>query len=363
MKNFIAFDRRVDAIISLGKAISSLSEGISISGEELLTTDKTEKVGKAMRAARVMNPWFTFENQIFVLKAWANALDEHMLLRWIEPYRDSITDKEAMDVAVIMAGNIPMVGMHDFLCTLLTGNRFIGKVSRDDKQLLPIISELLCDIEPEFRPFISFQEGTIKKNFDAVIATGSNNTSRYFEYYFSKYPHIIRKNRNGVALISGNENTEQLTALGSDICRYFGMGCRSVSKLFLPADFNPGIILENLEAFHDQLFRHHKYMNNYNYQKTIFQINLKHYYDNGTSLLQESSSYTSPISVVHYEFYDNLETLKRNLLNDRELIQCLATTDDSIPDSVRFGKTQEPQLWDYADGIDTVRFLLSILNQ
>ena len=249
------------------------------------------------------------------------------------------------------AGNIPFVGFHDFLCMLISGNNYIGKNASDDTLLLPWIAEELIKIEPKFKERISFVEKL--KDMDAVIATGSNNTARYFEYYFSKYPHIIRKNRNAVAVLTGDEPKEELNLLGEDIFRYFGLGCRNVSKLYVPRGYNFNGFFEAMFSY-SQVMQHNKYMNNYDYNRAVFLMRQIPFLENNFLIIREDASIPSPISVVHYEFYDEAEKLKENLAEHKEQIQCIVGR-DYIP----FGQGQSPALWDYADGVDTMAFLLS----
>jgi hypothetical protein len=261
-------------------------------------------------------------------------------------------------VAVILAGNIPIVGFHDFLCVLISGHSFIGKLSSGDKILMPALAAVLCKIEPSFEQLINFSESTIK-DFDLIIATGSNNSARYFEHYFSKYPHIIRKNRNSIAVLSGDESDETLKKLGQDICSYFGLGCRNVSKIFIPIGYAPEKLFIAIEPYKQILNDHYKYMNNYSYQRSIYLLNTIKHLDNDVFILTESAKYSSPIPVLYYEFYNDLEGLKLKIANDDELIQCIATDAFSSAKTVDPGCTQTPGLCDYADGIDTVAFLLS----
>ena len=254
-----------------------------------------------------------------------------------------------------MAGNIPLVGFHDFLSALITGNKVLVKLSSNDNILLPFIAEYLIEAEPSLKDQISFPEGKLE-NFDVVIATGSDNTSRYFEYYFGKRPNIIRKNRNSVAILTGNETSDELTALGEDIFRYYGLGCRSVSKLFVAKDYDFEAFFKALYPF-NAIIEQHKYANNYDYNKAVYLMSLYKILENGFLMLKEDKNYASPIATVFYEFYDSLEELKIRLSKDRNQIQCLVAN-GFMADEVPFGQTQKPSLTDYADNIDTVDFLL-----
>jgi len=355
-----SLNKRLSALSRLGEMLSILYNDESLPKIEGGLAKSMENFRNSIIESGRVNPWFTPENIKFAIEAWSEALTVTSLNQWILPYQKGLRENHSpKKVAVIMAGNIPLVGMHDFISTLLAGHFFIGKLSVNDNLLLPALAKLLVLVEPGFERMISFTDQKLE-NFDAVIATGSNNTSRYFEYYFSKYPHIIRKNRNGVAVLDGTESNTSLQGLASDICLYFGLGCRSISKIYIPEGFNPAYILDACEPFRNNLFDHFKYMNNYIYQKTILQINLLPFYDNGVILLFDSTANSSPISVVHFETYRSAEALQEKLLLEKELIQCIASDSLNIPGSVPLGATQRPGLWDYADGIDTLEFLLSL---
>jgi len=255
-----------------------------------------------------------------------------------------------------MAGNIPLVGFHDFISVLISGNYLIVKQSSDDNQLLPVLAKILIKIEPSFAERIRFSNGKLE-NFDAIIATGSDNTARYFNFYFGKYPHIIRKNRNSAAVLTGKENQKELTLLGEDIFRYFGLGCRNVSKLFVPVGYSFDIFYESIADFVD-VINHHKYRNNYDYFKSVYLVNRVTHLDNGFLILKQDESFASPPPVVFYEFYENQKQLNQLLDMKHEQIQCIVSIDNNIKNSILPGKAQQPELWEYADGIDTIGFLL-----
>ena len=304
------------------------------------------------------NPWFTDENIDYSLNEISQSLSKENLEKWVSMYPDLQFSNESKRAGVITAGNIPLVGFHDFLSVLISGNKFVGKLSSKNDKLLPKIIDMLIDIEPEFKDYISITADRLK-NFDAVIATGSNNSARYFEYYFGKYPHIIRKNRNSAAVLSGNETDEELRLLADDIFLYFGLGCRSVSKLFLPDGYDLDRIFRN-SLKHKDVIKHNKYANNYDYNRTIYLMNLTEFKDNGIMLMKEEISMGSPISVVYYENYSKIETVKQRLEIEKDKIQCVVAEDGLIKDAVSFGNSQKPKLWDYADNIDTVNFLMNL---
>ncbi len=301
------------------------------------------------------NGWFTKENILFAIKGWGNLLTIANLTAWLSNY--PIVANRPKTVAVIMAGNIPLVGFHDFLAILITGNGVLGKLSSKDKALLPFISRFLIDAEPALKDKIVFTENKLE-GFDAIIATGSSNTARYFEYYFSKKPHIIRRNRNSVAILGGKETQDQLAALGEDIFRYYGLGCRSVSKLFVPKGYDFDQFFNAIFEF-NPLIQQNKYANNYDYNKAVYLMSEFKILENGFLMLKEDPSYASPIASVFYETYSSLDALKSRLVNDAEKIQCIVA-DGCIVGEVAFGATQHPNLTDYADDVDTVDFLLKI---
>lgn len=263
-------------------------------------------------------------------------------------------------IGLILAGNIPLVGFHDVLCVLASGHHALIKASSNDTRLIKYILNLLVEIAPEFKTRFTFVERLA--HFDAVIATGSNNTSRYFEYYFGKVPHIIRKNRNSIALLTGNETKEQLFLLGHDIFDFFGLGCRNVSKLLVPAGYDFVPFFEAVEP-HQPIIHHHKYNNNYDYNKSIYLVNSDKHLDNGFLLVKEDERLASPLAVLYFEYYDDMPAATSRLAELSEAIQCIVTHGhiDIGNQVVDFGQSQQPRLWDYADGVDTMAFLTTDL--
>lgn len=317
------------------------------------------ELSNAVQEAYIRNPWFIPANVAFALNNIGKSLTYENITKWIGPYGEKIkSPRKFLTIGVVMAGNVPLVGFHDFLCVLLTGHKFLGKLSSDDKILIKTLSEMLIKIEPGFQRVISFSEDRLE-GFDAIIATGSNNTSRYFEYYFGKYPNIIRKNRNGVAILTGNETKEDLTGLGKDIFMYFGLGCRNVSKLYVPEDYNFNVFFEALESF-SFVGDHHKYKNNYDYYRSIYLVNGIEHLDNGFLILKNDAGYSSPPSILFYEVYKSMKDLEIRLKEDGALIQCVVSNPILIRGAAGFGSAQKPGLWDYADGIDTMEFLLDL---
>jgi hypothetical protein len=308
-----------------------------------------------LQLVKANNGWFTEDNLRFSCKSWSTSLTEENLNQWLSPY--PIQTKDPKIVAIVMAGNVPLVGFHDFISALISGNKVLAKLSSNDKHLLPYLAKQLVSIEAGFKDHISFTEGKLEK-FDAVIATGSNNTARYFDYYFGKYPNIIRKNRNSVAVLTGTETTGQLESLADDIFRYFGLGCRNVSKIYIPKDYDFDPFFNAMFSW-KHIINDHKYINNYDYNKAVYLMSLFDILDNEFLLLKEDKGFSSPISVVFYEYYDSLENLALHFSENKENIQCVIS-EKGLDDAIPFGKAQTPNLWDYADGIDTLEFLLEL---
>lgn len=297
------------------------------------------------------NPWFTPDNVRKAINAIAEELTEENLIRWTNSYPQLSEKRTPFNIGVIMAGNIPLVGFHDFLSVLITGNRIIAKTSSKDTELITFIGKTLCSINSSFSDKIEFTE-SILTGFDAVIATGSDNSSRYFEYYFGKYPNIIRKNRNSIAILEGDESDDELEALGADIFSYFGLGCRNVSKIYLPKSFN---LIRLSEQWHNfkGVISNLKYANNYDFNKAVYLVNREAFHDTGYLLMKEDNKLSSPVSVLYYEFYESQDAVKQQTELLKDKIQCVVGR-QGIP----FGEAQRPHLWEYADGIDTIEFLL-----
>jgi hypothetical protein len=349
----MTIDARTRPFIELGEFLRDFCKGKAKGPlEEKFGADLRELISRV----HIQNNWFTEENVKKALEAIGDSLEQHAFVEWLSVYIRDLDNKAPKKVAVIMAGNVPMVGFHDMLCVLLSGHKFTGKLSSEDKVLLPFIAKILVHIEPRYAENIEFTDGPLK-GMDAVIATGSNNSARYFDYYFGKYPNIIRKNRNSVAVLTGKEKPEELVQLGNDVFRYFGLGCRNVSKLFVPKGYNFNAFYE---AIFDQkeIVNNNKYANNYDYNKTVYLMsNDLSLLDNNFLLLKQDSSYSSPIGALFYEYYDSLPALNKRLEADHEQIQCIVAGDPGIKNAIPFGMAQCPKLSDYADGVDTMRFL------
>jgi len=305
---------------------------------------------EAKKRASLINPWFTSE---FIDIAAGNIakhfLDKQKLKNWTTSYKiETVSPKK---IGIVMAGNIPLVGFHDFLCVFISGHKAIIKASSKDEVLIKHLAQKLTEWDKEINEMIVFQE--MLKDCDAYIATGSNNSARYFEYYFKKYPHIIRRNRTSVAILDGNETTTELEKLADDGHLYFGMGCRNVTKIFVPKDYD---FIPLLTAFkkYDHFKDHHKYKNNYDYNLALHILNGKFYMANESIILLENPPIFSPISQLNYEFYTDKNTVEESLRSMEDL-QC-TVGHGHIP----FGQAQLPSLTDYADGIDTINFLIKL---
>ena len=344
------------SFVELGNFLRQFSEVGNTKSTSVLNNDLYfDNFASLIELSQSHNGWFTPEQVYFSIQAWAKALKEDNLNHWLSDY--NFSEIEPKKVGLVLAGNIPLVGFHDFLSVLISGHDALVKTSSNDHHLLKFLANYLLAVEPKLNSKITFVEGKLE-GFDAVIATGSNNTARYFEYYFKNKPSIIRKNRNSVAVLNGNESFEDLVNLGEDIFRYFGLGCRNVSKLFIPKGYNFDNFFKAMFEYRD-VIQYEKYANNYDYNKAVFLMSNFQILDNEFMTIKEDLSYSSPISSVFYEFYENLEDVKKRLENDTDQIQCVVSN-NLIPNSVAFGQTQQPNLWDYADNVDTLAFLSKI---
>jgi hypothetical protein len=347
-------EKRIEAFIRLGNIIRQY-----LSEEQAKFKDQPlAMLHQQVQKAAEENPWFTREHILEALRSIAILLEREHLDQWIRQYPDLQKDRDPRTIGVINAGNIPLVGFHDMLCVLMAGHIYLGKLSSKDKHLPRAIASILKQAEPTLKDRIILEENHLK-HFDAIIATGSNNTSRYFHYYFDPYPHIIRKNRNGVAVLTGRESDNELEKLAGDALLYFGLGCRNVSKLYIPHDADITRILDAFSKY-ERLMDNTKYANNYDYHKSIFSINMIPHYDTGFLLLKEDRQIASPISTLHFEKYNDIKRVKQDIELQSQHIQCVVSHSNEIPDTIPFGEAQHPNLWDYADGIDTLQFLLSL---
>jgi len=340
---------RIEILSKLRLILNNISEEKEWTGYELgINKDEYDKLVHTVLIAKIQNPWFIKESVLESFKGVSTWLTVSLLTDWVSQYVYDF--KSPKKVAVIMAGNIPMVGFHDMISVFLSGHNVVCKLSSDDKVLLPAIVDVLACFNPKVKEIIEFTENRLPK-FDAVIATGSDNSAMYFETYFGKYPHIIRKNRTSIAIINGNETKDELSVLGKDIFTYFGLGCRNVSKILIPKDFVLDRFFESIVDYGD-VVNHNKYANNYDYNKAVYLMNLEQMLDNNFLLLKEDKSLHSPLGVLFYERYESEVDLNAYLKTNKNNLQAIIGQ-NYIP----FGAAQCPSLNDYADGVDTMKFL------
>lgn len=339
LKPTMTLNQRIAAFLALGNHLSNISD---------------EHFQPLARQAAAQNAWFTPNNLMQAIEGIAFMLESDQMLDWIGQYQ--IKEKtNPLQIGVVMAGNIPFAGFHDSLCVLVSGHNLMARLSSSDTVLPTWVLGQLMNIEPRFRDKIKLVERV--NAADAIIATGSDNSARYFKYYFGNKPHIIRHNRNSAAVLTGFETNKELEGIAQDIFIYFGLGCRSVSKLYVPVGYDFIPLLDVLAAW-PGLNLHSKYFNNYEYNRAIYLINLVPHYDTGSLLVTENQTLTSPVAVLHYEYYPDFNFLKTELSENSKKLQAVVCADpNQLEGKVIPGKSQWPQLWDYADGVDTLAFL------
>ncbi|WP_241286316.1 acyl-CoA reductase [Chryseobacterium arthrosphaerae] len=303
-----------------------------------------------LKRSEIENPWFTVDNQKFALQQWADLLTEEQIKNWLKKYSVSRISKR---VGLILAGNIPLVGFHDVISVVLSNHIPVIKLSSKDKYLIPFLLKKWKEFSDDH---VRFEFVERLENFDAVIATGSNNTARYLEYYFKNHLNIIRKNRTSIAVLKGDETDEELQLLAKDIFQYFGLGCRNVTRIFIPEDFVIDRLFENFLGFQD-IINHNKYANNYDYNRAVYLLNQDKFWDNNFVMLKEDDKLFSPLSVINFSRYKSLEEVKGFIAENEENIQCVVAKDELGLNSVSFGEAQNPGLDTYADNVDTMKFL------
>lgn len=320
--------------------------------------EASEDWNNAIQLAYQKNSWFTPEN---IRQAWRALKNQYLSNETLDAitrtYPELASNAKSLHIGIIMAGNIPMVGIHDLLCVFLAGHTAHIKLSSKDDVLLPFITSEICHIDERFESYVKFEERL--KGLDAYIATGSDNSVRYFEAYFGKYPSIIRRNRSSIAVLTGSESEEDLIALGKDVFSYFGLGCRSVSKLYVPEGYNFEKVLGLWQEKFIDVINHNAYKNNYDYSYTLYLLNKVKFLMNGCVLLTEDDRLSSRIAMLHYETYTDFNDIESKIETLKTNIQCIVG-DDGLPLKVHitpFGKAQQPDFMDYADGIDTISFL------
>lgn len=342
-------DEFLPAFIQLGKIFNAIAQKKEWPGFSCgLSEPEYKELDRLATEVYFYNNWFTEENVRKSFGAIGAMLEEKKLTEWLLRYPPIVGEKKT--IAIIMAGNIPMVGFHDLLCVLLSGHRACVKLSSNDNLLLPAVMNVLEELNPELKKRVDFISGKMTR-FDAVIATGSNNSSRYFDYYFGRYPHIIRRNRNSVAVITRDTSTEELKNIGEDIFSYFGLGCRNVSKVYLEEGVDLNRLIESVFSY-KEVINNNKYANNYDYNRTLYILNKVPFLENGFMIFKEDQTLSSPVGVLFYEYFSSEEELSHRLESQSDLIQCVVGK-NYLP----FGKSQYPNPWDYADGRDTMQFL------
>lgn len=334
---------KIEALCKLGEVLKNKEESPLIAAIDL---------------AQQQNRWFTKEHIYSALDGIANQfLNRRNLTNWIAQY--DISQNEPKSVGLILAGNIPLVGFHDVLSVYISGHRALVKLSSKDTALMTTVINVLGGFDDSAKDQIQIIDRLT--DYDAVIATGSNTSGKYFQEYFSKVPNIIRKNRNAVAVLTGSETKQDFIALGEDIFKYFGLGCRNVSKLYVPTNYDFSPLLEALHDEYCELILHHKYKNNFDYNHALFILNKESFLMNGCLMVRKNASIPSRIASVNYEYYESLEDLKKEFENNRELIQCIVSqTAMTGSRTFRFGEAQSPKIDDYADGVDTMQFLSNL---
>ena len=339
-------DLKIQGLSKLGHYLQQF-----LQKSEIDYTHDEQELAALMSRSEVENPWFTQENIRFCFKNWADILTEENIKNWVSEYQVSQLSKK---VGLILAGNIPLVGFHDVMCVILSNHIPLIKLSSKDRLLLPFFLKKWGEFS-EWN--LEFQIVERLTEYDAVIATGSNNTARYLEYYFKDALSIIRKNRTSVAVIKGDETDEELQLLAEDIFRYFGLGCRNVTRLLIPKDYELSRLFENFLGFKD-VINHHKYANNYDYNKAVYLLNQENFWDNNFVMLKEDSALFSPLSVLNFSRYESVEEVHAFLVENESNIQCVVAKPElGIENSVNFGEAQNPSLNTYADNIDTMAFL------
>lgn len=338
----------IKSISGLSKLSLFLTDFISKNPDQF--NDLDNELTDIIRISEHENPWFTKDYQKLALKDWAHLLTQENLENWLSDYNFS---KNSKKVGLILAGNIPLVGFHDIICVILSGNIPLIKLSSKDKRLIPFLLKLWDNFDDNK---IEYELVEKLQNFDAVIATGSNNTARYLEYYFKNYDRIIRKNRTSIAVVNGNETDEEIQLLADDIFTYFGLGCRNVTRIFIPKDFKLERLFQNFLKFKD-IINHHKYANNYDYNKAIYLLNQDLFWDNNFVMLKEDEALFSPLSVVNFSRYENIEEVENFIKNNEQDIQCVAGKNGFNFKTEAFGKAQQPDLNSFADNVNTLKFL------
>lgn len=344
-------NQRIDLLLTLEAVIDDICQLKSYStSKQIIEEGVYNAFLNGVQTVNIHNGWFTQDSVLSALKGIQGWLNLEKLNEWTSHY--STNESNPKTVGLIMAGNIPFVGFHDFLAVFLSGQSVQMKLSSDDGILWPLIYNVLNSVDVKFEDVCAIVQKL--ENFDAVIATGSDNSASYFHTYFGKYPHIIRKNRTSVAVLTGEESKTELELLGKDIFTYFGLGCRNVTQLLVPKKYDLTLFFESIYSFND-IINHHKYANNYDYNKAIYLLNSEDLLDNNFLLVRTSAELNSPIGVLFKYEYESEKELNAYLESNNDRIQAVVGH-GYIP----FGNSQSPGLMDYADGVDTMAFLTGL---
>ena len=342
-------NNRITLFVKLGRFFSDY---INNNLESL----EKNKFDKAINESILHNSFFSKKNILKSLLSWSNVLTKKSIDNFLSNYLIKIKKREKK-VAIIMAGNIPLVGFHDFFCVILSGNFAVIKLSSKDSHLFKFILRFLVKENPDFSTKFDVVENKLQI-FDAVIATGNNISANQFELYFKKYPKIIRRNRHSIAILNGNETKKEIELLANDIFYYYGLGCRNVSKIFIPNNYNLDILFKSFVLW-NEVINKNSYANNYNYSRAIYLLNKEVFFDNGFVLLKESEKIGSPVGTIYFEYYKSDNQIKEMIKKNNEKIQCIVSN-NNYRKTIKFGETQMPNLNDFADDIDTFNFLLKL---
>ena len=342
-------NNRITLFVKLGRFFSDY---INNNLESL----ERNKFDKAINESILHNSFFSKKNILKSLLSWSNVLTKKSIHNFLSNYLIKIKKREKK-IAIIMAGNIPLVGFHDFFCVIISGNFAIIKLSSKDSHLFKFILSFLVKENPNFSTKFDVVENKLQI-FDAVIATGNNISANQFELYFKKYPKIIRRNRHSIAILNGNETKKEIELLANDIFYYYGLGCRNVSKIFIPNNYILYILFKSFVLW-NEVINKNSYSNNYNYYRAIYLLNKEVFFDNGFVLLKESEKIGSPVGTIYFEYYKSDNQIKEMIKKNNEKIQCIVSN-NNYPKTIKFGETQMPNLNDFADDIDTFNFLLKL---
>lgn len=347
----MTLQERISAFCELGRFFREYTDGHVPSDLKGLASE----LNQLIEGYRHKNAWFTEDHLMHALSHWGNLLICDPIQQFLSGYTMPVHPRT---VALVMPGNIPMVGFHDFLCILITGHKVIVKPSSKDPDLPVLVSRILCQIEPGFEAFITFTNEPMK-GFDAMIVTGSNETAKHFEEYCSKYPHICRRNRTSVAILTGDESTKELEALSEDIFRYFGLGCRNVTKIFVPENYQFDSLYNALVKW-QWMGSHNKWANNYDYHKSVYLMNRIDFSDGGFFILKKEDGFFPPLSVIFYNHYSDICILAAELKEMEHQLQCVVSNSDKVDNAIKTGTSQLPLLSDFADGVNTLQFLCNL---